>query len=390
MGILDYVTGIAGPLGGQGGGLLNMQDPAVRQGLLQFGLSLLQSKGGLGNALGQAGMQGLQGSQQYRQNQLLQKRQGLQDEFLKNQLDQQRREAEIAKLPGQFFQAPSSPVVDATGGMETAPENPANSSAGGFNIPGYTNALMGLDPLRALQFQQATAKQEPALREIDPTKSYGTWQGGRFTPVMQGKPKEDLPNAVQEYKFAVGQGYKGSFEQWDTARKKAGATNLSVSTGQKGFDNTLKLRSDFRSEPIYKAHQDVTSAYAQIKQSLKQESPAGDLAGATKIMKLLDPGSVVRESELGMAMAASGLMDRVQNYGQMVISGQKLTPTQRKDFQRLADALFKESAVQYNAKRREYGSIAERNKLNTEDVVGPESAAAPTSVDDLVNKYRSK
>ncbi len=156
----------------------------------------------------------------------------------------------------------------------------------------------------------------------------------------------------------------------------SGAANVSqINSGQKGLDNTLKLRGDFRSEPVYKAHQEMQSAYSQIQQSLKQESPAGDLAGATKIMKLLDPGSVVRESELGMAMQASGLMDRVQNYATNIIKGTKLTPTQRADFQRLADALYGESVKQYNVKRQEYQGIAERNGLNVPDVLGAPSAA---------------
>lgn len=187
-------------------------------------------------------------------------------------------------------------------------------------------------------------------------------------------PKEDAkPSAVREYEFAVQQGYKGSFEDF----KRAGtpSTNISVNTGQRGFDNTLKLRGDFRSEPVYKAHQEMQAAYAQIQQSLKQASPAGDLAGATKIMKLLDPGSVVRESELGMAMQASGLMDRVENYAKNILAGTKLTPTQRADFQLLADALYGESVKQYNAKRGEYQGIAERNGLPIADVLGKESQA---------------
>lgn len=164
-----------------------------------------------------------------------------------------------------------------------------------------------------------------------------------------------------------------AYQDYEISKARAGAANntVSVNTGQKGFDNTLKLRGDFRSEPIYKAHQEVQSAYSQISSSLKQASPAGDLAGATKLMKILDPGSVVRESELGMAMAASGALDRLQNYATNVIDGTKLTPTQRADFQALADALYQESANQYNAKRGEYEGISTRNGLNTEDVVGP-------------------
>ena len=196
-------------------------------------------------------------------------------------------------------------------------------------------------------------------------------------------PKEvSNPAAVQEYEYAKNQGYTGSYLDFQLAQKKAGASNISVpvNLGQKGFDNTLKLRGDFRSEPIYKAHQEVQSAYSQIQQSLKMASPVGDLAGATKIMKLLDPGSVVRESELGMAMAASGAMDRLTNYASNVMNGTKLTPTQRIDFQKLADALYKESANQYNGKREEYKGIADRNQLNVQDVLGNESNKSPATM----------
>ncbi len=158
---------------------------------------------------------------------------------------------------------------------------------------------------------------------------------------------------------------------------RAGASSVNVRTGQKGFDNELKLRGDFRGEPVYKAHQEMQSAYSQIQQSLKQATPAGDLAGATKIMKLLDPGSVVRESELGMAMAATGLLDRVQNYAQNIISGNKLTPKQRGEFQKLADALYGESVKAYNSKRSEYQKLGGEYGLNADRAVGaPASMAA--------------
>lgn len=156
------------------------------------------------------------------------------------------------------------------------------------------------------------------------------------------------------------------------AREGSSKSNTTIiNDGQKGFDNELKLRGDFRGEPVYKAHQEMKSAYSQIKQALGQASPAGDLAGATKIMKLLDPGSVVRESELGMAMAASGLIDRVTNYADMIRTGKKLTPTQRIDFQNLADKLFQESVNQYNAKGNEYRGIAKDYGFNEERVTGP-------------------
>lgn len=152
--------------------------------------------------------------------------------------------------------------------------------------------------------------------------------------------------------------------------KQAGASNLNVNMGQHGFDNALKLRSDFRSEPVYKGFEEIKAAKNQIDQAATMASPAGDLAAATKIMKILDPGSVVRESELGMAMSAAGLGDKLGNYAQMIISGQKLTPEQRKDFVALSDKLYNSAAQQYNTKRQEYAGIAEANGLSVDAAAG--------------------
>lgn len=143
------------------------------------------------------------------------------------------------------------------------------------------------------------------------------------------------------------------------------------------FKAERDLRNDLKSEPIYKAHQEVKSAYAQIKGALGQNTPISDVAAATKIMKLLDPGSVVRESELGIAMSSSGLMDRVTNYANMVISGQRLTPQQRKDFQKLADEFYSASEQQFNAKSSEYAGIAKDYKLNERRVSGPAPSGKP-------------
>jgi hypothetical protein len=45
-------------------------------------------------------------------------------------------------------------------------------------------------------------------------------------------------------------------------------------------------------------------------------------------MKMLDPSSVVRESEYASAARARSLLDHIQNYAQYIQSGQLLTPKQ--------------------------------------------------------------
>lgn len=198
------------------------------------------------------------------------------------------------------------------------------------------------------------------LAEYDPVK---------YAELTAKAAKE--PGKVQEFQFAqtpAGGNYKGTFA--DFIAGGTAKTIINMAEGQKGFENEMKLKDAFRSEPIYKAHAEMQSAYNQIQDSIQQASPAGDLAAATKFMKILDPGSVVRESELAMAMKASGALDRAVNYAQLTLSGQKLTPTQRKDFKELSDKLMSTATTTYNQRRSELVKQGTDYGLNAERALG--------------------
>jgi hypothetical protein len=234
---------------------------------------------------------------------------------------------------------------------------------GGMAEAETVGALRGNLPTRAT-VDSGIANQAALdyLRQTDPAK---------FIELTTPKA-EAVPSAIKEYQFAVSQGYKGTFQDFQLAQKSAGAprTIVDMTGGQNGFDNEMGLKKAFSQEPVYKAYGEMQSAYGQITDSLKAKSPAGDLAAATKFMKLLDPGSVVRESELGMAMAASGALDRAKNYAQMRISGTKLTEDQRKDFEKLSTDLFSTATGAYNQKRGEFEQMGSDYGLNANRALG--------------------
>jgi len=277
----------------------------------------------------------------------------------------------MAAMQGQNVALPEQQGPMPTGGnIPIQVQNTGPNYGAAFKAatrPGAPASLqaMGYDLLKPITTKEG---ETVSMRNFGP--------GGGTTELASGGEKQT--DMMRNYNLARQQGFKGSLIDYELALKRAGASNVSVNTGQHGFDNTLKLRSDFRSEPTYKAYQEVDSAYRQVREGAKMQSPAGDLAAATKVMKILDPGSVVRESELGMAIAATGLADRVGNYATMVIQGTKLTPSQRKDFTDLSEKLYNAAANQYNSKRAEYETIANRNQLNAEDVAGaPAKIAMP-------------
>jgi hypothetical protein len=219
----------------------------------------------------------------------------------------------------------------------------------------------------AAQDVMQTYQQNPQAALAKATQLQQYPQVKALLPQLAKTAISEPPTSMQEFQGAQQNPAYAEFLQQSQRNK---GTNISVNTGQHGFDNALKLRSDFRAEPIYKGFEEVKAAKLQIDQAAKMASPAGDLAAATKVMKILDPGSVVRESELGMAMAATGAEDRVRNYANLVITGQKLTPSQRKDFVDLSDKLYNAAGEQFNQKRGEYAGIAERNKLDVSAAVG--------------------
>lgn len=155
---------------------------------------------------------------------------------------------------------------------------------------------------------------------------------------------------------------------------------IDMTGGQKGFENEMKLAGAFKQEPIYKDFSDMKSSFGQVVSSLSQGTPIGDVAGATKVMKLLDPGSVVRETELGIAMAAAGRMDRLNNYFTNMMTGQKLTPTQREDFKALSNELYAAAGDAYNKKRREYEGFGQAYGFKNLDT----ALGAPATIPSLM------
>lgn len=107
----------------------------------------------------------------------------------------------------------------------------------------------------------------------------------------------------------------------------------------KTFENENRLRDDYTtaSKPFVA----LRDAYNTVRASLSGPiTAASTLAGATKFMKLIDPESVVRESELSLALRSTGMFDRFMNIQNTIAMGQVLTPSQVQDISKIAESLY--------------------------------------------------
>ena len=170
--------------------------------------------------------------------------------------------------------------------------------------------------------------------------------------------KERLDNQMKEREFGLKQ-------------KELGLKEREI--GSKRVKEAQSLASELRKEraglPTTKATQEVVAAYGRVQEAAKNPSAAGDLALIFNYMKMLDPGSTVREGEFANAQNAGGIPDRVQSYYNSLLNGERLSPDQRADFLNKASGQYKS---QMNVQRRvddQYSTLAGKAGVSREDVI---------------------
>jgi len=109
-------------------------------------------------------------------------------------------------------------------------------------------------------------------------------------------------------------------------------------------------------------------AFNKLSASAKDGTGAGDTALVFSFMKMLDPGSVVRESEFALAQDTAGLLARLQNTAEKVQTGQFLTSKQRGDFVRLAKKYMQSAEDQEKIVKKSLEKVVKNYKLNAENV----------------------
>ena len=140
-------------------------------------------------------------------------------------------------------------------------------------------------------------------------------------------------------------------------------------------ETTTGLRKEFTALPEVKEFSKVRTAYNKVKEAGEDPSPAGDLSLIFNYMKILDPGSVVREGEFANAQNATGVPGKIVNFYNQVVDGTRLSPAQRQDFLNQSRKAARAQFTGLDEQMDRYRGIAERNKLPVEDIL-PENLVA--------------
>jgi hypothetical protein len=131
----------------------------------------------------------------------------------------------------------------------------------------------------------------------------------------------------------------------------------------------VDARKEFTGLAPVKDFADVSFAYSRVVRSADNPSPAGDLALIFNFMKVLDPGSVVREGEFATAQNAGGIDERVRSLYNQVVEGTRLTEAQRADFVDRAGRLYGGAQEQYQSIANQYTEFARQAGLDPQLVI---------------------
>ena len=169
--------------------------------------------------------------------------------------------------------------------------------------------------------------------------------GNKFPDAGSGNLTDD----IKEWQFAVQNGYKGTFTDWQTKSQR---------DQDPTFMREHTLRDEYDTDPNVKNFKAVRDNYKRVRSSATMDTGAGDVSLIFAYMKMLDPGSVVREGEFATAQNTGGIDDTIRNLYNGVVNGQRLTPEQRAKFVSAADQLYQGAVGTLTDTNKRFGDIA--------------------------------
>jgi hypothetical protein len=144
---------------------------------------------------------------------------------------------------------------------------------------------------------------------------------------------------------------------------------------EKTFAQEEKIRKEWQGRS--KMYSELQGTFNTLQASASSANGPGDIALITGFMKMLDPGSVVRETEFATARDTAGLFTQLQNRLEKAQNGQLLSPKQRSEYVALSQKYLDSAQKKADQEKKDLGIVVKNYRLNPENVFGAEQAPPP-------------
>jgi len=239
----------------------------------------------------------------------------------------------------------------------------------GGKMGGLFGRMMKRDETTGLNFLENLAASfdpliHPKMRAGADIRKQGAMRAAHMRGNRTADMLEKMPNGKM-YADAIRQGADASVVYMQYIKDQKAGTITSEDMNKMVMD----ARKEFTGLQSVKDFSDVSMAFSRVVRSANDPSPAGDLALIFNFMKVLDPGSVVREGEFATAQNAGGVDERIRSLYNQVMDGTRLTETQRADFVDRAARLYQGAEEQYSSIAQQYTDFATRSGLDPSLVI---------------------
>lgn len=160
----------------------------------------------------------------------------------------------------------------------------------------------------------------------------------------------------------------------------AKSSKAQAETKQKQFDNIDKLVTRAKADKRVDNFIQVQTFMDRIRAAAEDVTGASDVSMIFAFMKMLDPGSVVRESEFQLASDTAGAPEFVRAAASRLISGERLTDVSRANFIKEAEKIFNRSKATADKAIKPIITRAKRFGLRGETIQESIFGLAPTVV----------
>lgn len=193
-------------------------------------------------------------------------------------------------------------------------------------------------------------------------------------PVIQGPPRTPPPQTPDQVVVGRGQAnaapYQGPRAEADVIRAKqqiqqedTGGVNEPRETAlRERYGATPEVRNYMTAMPLLQAARGAG------------EGGAGDLQIVYNFAKIMDPGSVVRESEVEMSQGTGGLGERINGMIRGLRNGGRLPREVRQRLIQEMENRISSYEAPYNQTRKQYWHLADRYGFSPDAVIGEDIA----------------
>lgn len=226
--------------------------------------------------------------------------------------------------------------------------------------------ILRTDPKRGSVDPVYRAEAKPTFSEIGTDPQTGQPVRGFVDPVRRQVTPYALPGApVGESKVPpVPPGVDP--KEWRAAHSKRVTEEAMPASGE----TVSKLRNEVQGLPSYKNLAQAAPVYRSMLDAAARDNRAADVNLIYGMAKIMDPGSVVRESEMTVAQAVATLPQQLRaTVESQLTSAGRLSPEVRAAIMQEAHSRVASYQTMFDQDAGMYRGIAQRGRMNEADVL---------------------